>query len=191
MLVFVEPVLAPPHIQVIGHGRIAEAVSRLALVVGFRVSVDGPEAVPERYPGAHVLVADDADFGKLDVRPDSFVVVTTQHKADDRAIKQALARGARYIALVASAKRTGIILGWLREDGVPEEQLAAVRGPAGLDLGCVTPEEIALSIVSEIVALRRGGTGRPLREVRCGDATARLPSPQAGAESHVCPSSQG
>lgn len=166
MTVYIEPVVPRPHIQIVGHGRIAETVARIGLAVGFRVSVNGPGAAPDRYPGVDDLVADDPDFRKLALTPSSYVVVTTQHKADDQAIKGALARGAKYIALVASMKRTGIILGYLAEDGVRPEQLTAIRGPAGLDLGCVTPEEIALSIVAEIVAVHRGGSGRPLREVK-------------------------
>lgn len=181
MNVYVEPVLGRPHVQIVGHGRIAECVCRLARVVGFRVTVNGPGAAPALYPDADETVADDPRFEKLAVTPASYVVVTTQHKCDDLAIKAALSRGARTIELVASRKRTGIILGWLRDDGVPEEALAAVRGPAGLDLGCVTPEEIALSIVSEIVALHRGGTGRPLRDRKA--ETADEPGPSGAARS--------
>ncbi len=181
MTVYVEPVIARPQVVILGHGRIAETVCRLARIVGFRVTVNGPGASSAAYPDADETIAEDARFERLAAGPLTYVVVTTQHKADDLAIKAALARGARFICLVASRKRAGIILGWLREDGVPESSLAAVRAPAGLDLGCETPEEIALSIVSEIVATHRGGTGRPLREVK--GAVAPESSPPGAARS--------
>lgn len=185
MLVYIEPALAQPHILLLGHGRIAETIATIGHAVGFRITVNGPGATPERFPNAHQCIADDPDFRAIVVTPQTYVVVTTQHKSDDRAIQAALAQHARYIALVASRKRAGIIRAWLLEDGVAEDRLAVIHAPAGLDLGCVTPEEIALSIVAEIVSKVRHGSGRPLREVKSpGSNAPSSPSP-CGPE-HAC-----
>jgi xanthine dehydrogenase accessory factor len=78
-------------------------------------------------------------------------------------MKRALGAGAHYIALIASRKRSRLVMDYLRKAGCAEEELAKVRAPAGLDLGARTPEEIALCVVSEIVLLRRGGSGREMR----------------------------
>nr|BAL56187.1 xanthine and CO dehydrogenases maturation factor [uncultured Acetothermia bacterium]BAL59939.1 xanthine and CO dehydrogenases maturation factor [Candidatus Acetothermum autotrophicum] len=161
MTVYVEPVLPTPHLLIIGHGAIAESLAQLAQIVGFRVTVDDPLATPERFSGCR-LVTDDLDFSKLEMTPHTHMVIATQHKSDHLALKSALEKGARSIALIASRTRAGIILDYLRSFGFSEEQLKDIRAPAGLDLKAVTPQEIALSVISEIVALRRGGTGVPL-----------------------------
>ena len=166
MKVFVEPHLPKETVVVLGHGPIAETVARLAHQLGFSVAVDDPLATPEKYPGAESLVTDDADFAKAPVDSGSYVVITTQHHADDKALAAVMPKRPRYIALVASKMRSAIVLNDLAEAGVSREELLKVRAPAGLDLGAATPEEIALAIVGEIVTVRRGGSGKPLVEVK-------------------------
>jgi xanthine dehydrogenase accessory factor len=159
--VFIEPVLPKPHLLIVGSGAIAESLSQLAQLLHFRVTVDDPHASPKRFSGCQ-LVTDDLDFSKLEITPYTFVVIATQHKSDHLAIKSALDKRARYIGLIASRTRAKIVLEYVRGYGFSEEELSVIRSPAGLDLRAKTPEEIALSILSEIVALRRGGTGAPL-----------------------------
>ncbi len=166
MEVYVEPHLPPPHLVVVGHGRVAEAACVLAREVGFRVSVDDPLATEEAFPRSHERILDDADFARLPVTERSYVLVTTQHRSDDLAIERALAKGARYVALLASRHRAGIVFGYLRARGVSDEALLRVHAPAGLDLGAVTPEEMALSVIAGMLAHRRGGTGRPIPSAR-------------------------
>jgi xanthine dehydrogenase accessory factor len=97
------------------------------------------------------------------------VVVVTQHKGDQHSIKKALEGNGRYIGLVASAKRSKLVLEYLVDEGVRREDLKRVHAPCGLDLGGTSPEEIALSIISEMVQLRRGGSGASLMELKqCG-----------------------
>jgi len=162
--VYIEPVLPKPHLLIVGSGAIAESLSQLAQLLNFRVTVDDPRASRARFPGCQ-LVTDDLDGSKLEITPSTFVVIATQHKSDHLAIKSALEKGARSIALIASRTRAQIVLEYLRGLGVSERELQIIRAPAGLDLGAKTPEEIALSILSEIVALRHGATGAPLSTI--------------------------
>src|SRR5262249_55093556 len=103
--------------------------------------------------------------------PGVHVLGSTAHEDDEGALKAALAGRAASVQLVASSKRARAILATLEKDRVARDRLKAIRSPAGLDLGAESPEEIAVSIVAEIVALRRGGTFRPLVEVKGPGAT--------------------
>lgn len=160
--VFVEPVLPPPGLWVVGHGRVAEGLCRLGAELGFRVVVsDTPAPDAARYPAAAAIIGDDYDFSRLQpVRGDS-VVIATQHKGDHLSAVRALRSPAGYVAIVASRKRAGLMRDFLREEGFGEDELARLRAPAGLDLGARTPEEIALAVIAEIVMRRRGGSGAP------------------------------
>ena len=164
MEVFIEPVLPEPELLVIGHGRIAESLTEFGDLMGFSVTVDDPTATREKFPHAERLVTKDMDFGACKVTAATYVVIATQHKDDQLWLQKALEGGAAYIALIASKKRAKLVFDYVLGAGVPPEKLKRVSAPAGLDLGAVTPEEIALSIMSEIVALRRGGDGRPLSQ---------------------------
>lgn len=154
MFVYIEPVLPKPHLLIVGHGAIAESLAHFAQRLDFRVTVDDPLAQAERFHGCQI-VTDDLDFSKLEITPRTYVVVATQHKSDHLALQKVLEHNARYVALIASRKRAQLVLEYLRARGVPEERLSEIRAPAGLEIGAITPEEIALSIISEIVAVRR------------------------------------
>jgi len=150
--VYVEPVLPAPHIIVIGRSPAAGALAGMALQLGWRSSVLDAEASPE---GAHGI---DQLLREAAVGPASWVVVATQGHYDEDALRAALATSAAYVGLVASRKRAGSVLGYLRDRGVPDVDLARVRAPAGLDLGKVEPREIAVAILAELVQLRAEGT---------------------------------
>ncbi len=138
--VYVEPVLPQPQIVAIGRSPAAGALAALATGLGWR----------------SVLVEDSADLG-ADVDERSYVVVATQGHFDEEALEHALATPAGYVGLVASRKRADAVLGYLRDRGVSEEALARVHAPAGLDLGHVATDEIAVAILAEIVQLRAAG----------------------------------
>ena len=138
--VYVEPVLPQPQIVAIGRSPAARALAALATGLGWR----------------SVLVEDGADLG-ADVDERSYVVVATQGHFDEEALEHALATTAGYVGLVASRKRADAVLGYLRDRGVPDEALARVHAPAGLDLGHVATDEIAVAILAEIVQLRAAG----------------------------------
>jgi len=160
MDVYIEPVLPKPDLLIAGHGRIAEALATFAHLLGFRVLVNDPGADPSSFPHAERVVAEDFDRCQTPIDPNTYVVIATQHKNDHVWLKKALEGEAAYVALIASHHRARLVLDYLAAEGVPAEKIARIFAPAGFDLGGVTPEEIALSIVSQIVALRRGGESR-------------------------------
>lgn len=158
MDVFIEPVLPPPELLVVGHGRIAEALSALGNLMGFAVIVSDPAANRTEFPHAHSIITEDFDLTETPIGSRTHVVIATQHKRDHLWLQKALEGRAAYVGLIASHHRAALVLDYLRAAGVAEEKIAAVHSPAGLYLGAATPEEIALSVISQIVALRRGGS---------------------------------
>lgn len=162
MEVYIDPVLPKPRLLVIGHGRIAETVTALAAILGFSVTVDDPLATRESFPAADRLLADDPDLSLAHLDSETYVVIATQHKGDHIWLQKAIQADVAYIALISSRHRAALVLDYLAADGIPREKLDRVSAPAGLDLGAKTPEEIALSIVSQMVAQRRGGNGKSL-----------------------------
>ena len=164
MRVYVEPVLPRPTLWIMGHGRVAECLCSLADMVGLDVVVNDPLVDRERYPAASRLITNDLDYGALCPAQGDFVVIATQHKGDHMSMKRALSSGVGYIALIASRKRSRLVLDYLRREGMGDQELDRVMAPSGLDLGARTPEEIALCVMSEIVLVRRGGTGLRMRD---------------------------
>jgi xanthine dehydrogenase accessory factor len=164
MRVYIEPILPRPCLWLMGHGRVAESLCILGDLMGLDVVVNDPGVNWDRYPDASRLITDDLDYEQLTPRVGDFVVIATQHKGDHESIKRALASEAGYIALIASRKRSGLVLDYLREEGFPDDDVARVMAPSGLDLGARSPEEIALCVMSEIVLVRRGGSGKRMRD---------------------------
>jgi xanthine dehydrogenase accessory factor len=157
MEIFIEPVLPKPELLIVGHGRIAETLAVLGDLMGFSITVNDPGAERSNFPQAQRLVTDDFDLTETPVGPKTFVVIATQHKRDHLWLQKALEGQAAYVALIASRHRAQLVLAFLRDAGLPEAKIATVYAPAGLELGASTPEEIALSVISQMVALRRGG----------------------------------
>ena len=154
--IYVEPHLPAPVLWVAGTTPIAGALVALGAAAGWRVSIFDPIADPDAFPGAERVVAG-TDIAGLDPDIAPAVVVATQGVWDEEALAAAFARDASYVGLVASPTRAAVVRAWLRDEaGVPDERLAALRAPAGLDLGAETAEEIALSILAELVQVRRG-----------------------------------
>jgi xanthine dehydrogenase accessory factor len=164
MDVYIEPVVPQPELLIAGHGRIVETLAALGHLMGFSVTVNDPSATREAFPDADHVIAEDFDLKQVRIDSRTFVVIATLHKNDHLWLQRALESNAGYVALVASKHRSDLVLDYLRLEGTPAEKLERVWTPAGLDLGAATPEEIALSIMSQIVALRRGGSVRPLKE---------------------------
>ncbi len=162
--VYMEPVVPAPHLVVIGRSPAAKALAAMAAELGWRaVAVDegGEDA---DHPGAERVVAR-VDLEEAGVSDRTFVVVATQGHYDEDAVERALATPAPYVGLVASRRRADAVLDYMRSRGAPAEAIQRVHAPAGLDLGHVAPEEIAVAILAEIVQLRAEGalTGGPAR----------------------------
>ena len=166
MEVYVEPYMPRPELMIVGHGRIAEVLAQLAHTVHFSITVNDSVAIRETYPMAERLITSDLDFSKMEIGPQTYVVVVTQHKGDQHSIKKALKGNGPYIGLVASTKRAKLVFKYLLDEGVAPEELKRVHSPAGLDFAGTTPEEIALSIVGEMVTIRRGGSGKSMMELK-------------------------
>ena len=166
MEVYVEPYMPHPELMIVGHGRIAEVLAQLAHTVHFSITVNDSVATRETYPMAERLITSDLDFSKMEIGPQTYVVVVTQHKGDQHSIKKALEGNGPYIGLVASTKRAKLVFKYLLDEGVAPEELKRVHSPAGLDFAGTTPEEIALSIVGEMVTIRRGGSGKSMMELK-------------------------
>jgi xanthine dehydrogenase accessory factor len=154
--IYVEPHLPAPLLWVVGTTPIAAALATLGAAAAWRVTVIDPIADPDAFPGAE-RVAVSADIRGLDPDASPYVVVASQGIWDEEAVGLALTREASYVGLVASPTRAAVVRDWLREETtVGEDRIAALRAPAGVDLGAETAEEIALSILAELVQVRRG-----------------------------------
>ena len=164
MDVYIEPVLPQPELVIAGHGRIAETLARLGQLMNFAVTVHDPSATKENFPDAQRVINLDFDIAEIGFSPSTYVVIATLHKNDHLWLQRALNGDAAYVALIASAHRSRLVLDYLLAEGVAAEKVERVWAPAGLDLGAASPEEIALSIMSQIVALRRGGSVASLKE---------------------------
>jgi len=158
MDIFVEPVLPRPQVVICGSSPVAVAIADLARRSGFSVTACAPASeqnafteVDRRIEG-YALSVDEAGS--------RYVVVSTQGRGDEAALLAALAIDADYIAFVGSRRKAEVLKAALTERGVAPERLAKLKAPAGLDLGAITPDEIAVSILAEIIATRRGKTSR-------------------------------
>jgi xanthine dehydrogenase accessory factor len=166
MDVHVDPLEPTPHLYIIGAGHVGFHLARAAADAGFRIHVvDDREkfASAERFPGADVAVEPIPEWlHRADIPPSAYVVVVTRgHTHDLEAMRALAARDLRYLGLIGSRAKLARIADALLEEGMPPECLARVHSPIGLDIGAVTPAEIAISILAELIARRRGvETGR-------------------------------
>ena len=169
--VLFERIETEPRVVVCGAGHVGAALARLAATLGYRVTLvdDRPDFVARaRFPGDDIeLVCAEGWTEPVRAavgtgRGVSVAVVTRGHNEDEECLRAVLDAGPDYVGMIGSRRRTNIVLGRLREAGVGEEVLKEVRAPVGLDIGAVTPEEVALAILAEIVSHRRGGKGAPL-----------------------------
>src|SRR2546425_6787939 len=147
---FIEPVLPTPHLVVIGRTPMVDTLVTLARTVGWRTVVVDDQGDPEAHPQAGQVVTT-LDFAAAGVTDASLVVVATQGQYDELAVDKALGTKAAYIGLIASRKRAQAVLDWLRDVDYTEEALARVKAPAGLDLGSLKHEEIAVGVLAELV----------------------------------------
>ncbi len=154
MDIYVEPHLPQPDLVVVGDAPVAKAVAALGGFLGFRVTVVAPGARTSDFPDGVRWDPDLEHLPKL-VAPGSFVVVASTGMYDETALKGILPRSPHYVGLVSSHRRGAAVLDSLKADGVPADQLSTVHSPAGMDIAARDPEEIALSILSEITKVRR------------------------------------
>jgi len=170
--VMVEIIEAPVTLLIIGGGHIGLSLATIGEHVGFSVVVmDDRQAYanPERFPMADKTMA--GNFTELlhdfPIGANTYIVLVSRgHKQDELALRAVVPRGARYVGMIGSRRRVSTVLRHLAEEGFDIDVLERIYTPIGFDIGAETPEEIAVSIMAELIAVRRGGSGRPMHEQR-------------------------
>lgn len=176
-----ERIQAEPRLVICGAGHVGASLAELASLLGYRLTLidDRAEFVTRaKFPEKNVelVVAENWSESLQEAVGNghgvSLAIVTRGHSEDEQCLRAVIGVPVDYIGLIGSKRRTNIVLQRLREHGALEERLKQVHAPVGLDIGAVTPEEVALAIMAEVVAVRRGGSGGSLsawrREVKKG-----------------------
>jgi xanthine dehydrogenase accessory factor len=159
--VFVEPVIPQPRAFIFGAGHISKSLSKVAKIAGFEtVIVDNREAFAnrERFPEADEVYADEYEevFPKLAINGTSYIVIVTRgHRDDMRVLRWAVETPAKYIAMIGSKRKTISVVHELEREGLRRDAFEKIFAPMGFEIGAVTPEEIAVSVVAEMIAMRR------------------------------------
>jgi xanthine dehydrogenase accessory factor len=176
--IYIEPVLPKPDILILGRSPVAKTLARLGKTIGYAISVVAPGADRESFPDSDLVQAE-LDLSQLKTTPQTFIVVSTQGEGDEEALEQAILTKAAYVAFVASKTKASKLLGYLKERGVTVDRLSQVRAPAGLDITATSPEEIAVSILAEII--QENGTRAASQKKQ-----AQSPFPKHEAKDPIC-----
>src|SRR5215472_6347140 len=173
--VFVEPILPQPQLYIFGGGHVSLGVSRVAHAAGFAVNVVDDRAAfvnAERFPMATELYASYQDaFTKIKPNASTYVVIVTRgHKDDMRVLAWAVRTDARYIGMIGSRRKVLSVYKALEKEGYRTEEFERVHAPVGLEIGALSPEEIAVSITAELIAIRRNAQGLPHKAVKLSHA---------------------
>jgi xanthine dehydrogenase accessory factor len=170
-LLLFERLQPAPRLVVCGAGHVGAALAKLGSLLGYQTTLidDRPEFLEGgRFPEEQIqtVLADDWETAVRDAigngRGVSVAVVTRGHNEDERCMQAIVGTNPDYIGMIGSKRRTSIVIDRLRDKGTPEEQLNKIHAPIGLDIGAISPEEVALAIIAEIVAVRRSATGGSL-----------------------------
>ncbi|HLH17074.1 MAG TPA: XdhC/CoxI family protein [Bryobacteraceae bacterium] len=159
--VFVEPVLPIPRAYIFGAGHISKSLSKVATLAGFAtVVIDDRESFAnrDRFPEAKEVHAGEYEevFARLAINENSYIIIVTRgHRDDMRVLKLAVATPARYIAMIGSRRKVLNVIRELEKEGIPRAAFERLHAPMGLDIGAVSPEEIAVSVAAEMIAVRR------------------------------------
>ncbi len=157
---------------IVGGGHVGQSIATIGTHAGFSVVVlDDREAFAnaERFPTADRVICGDVteELRRFPFDAATYIVLVSRgHKQDELGLREVVASGAAYVGMIGSQRRVGTVLTHLARDGAPREALERVHTPIGLDIGAETPDEIAISVVAELIAVRRGGGGGKLSELR-------------------------
>ncbi len=166
-----ERIQAEPRLVICGAGHVGASLARLASLMGYRTTlIDDREefVIRQNFPEKNIELVAAEDWSRAvatavgNGHGVSVAIVTRGHSEDEQCLRAVIPVDVDYIGLIGSKRRTNIVLRRLSEDGFEEAKLERVHAPVGLDIGAVTPEEVALAIMAEVVAVRRGGKGGPL-----------------------------
>ncbi|PYQ01413.1 MAG: xanthine dehydrogenase [Acidobacteria bacterium] len=160
MQVFIEPIEGTPTLCLFGAGHVAQPLARMAKAAGFRVQVADDRikfANRERFPDVDLLVVEDfaAAAAQMTLGPNTYAVVVTRgHKGDAEALRAVVGKGLRFVGLLGSRPKLVHLVSALEESGSPPEDLAEIHCPLGIEIGAVSPEEIAVSVLAQMIAVR-------------------------------------
>ncbi len=166
--IFIEPVLPIPKMIIFGAGHVAAQVSKVASLAGFKTTIVDNRlayANAERFPEAEAIYSESFEKAFEEVVPNenSYVVIVTRgHQEDQNVLRWAVQTDARYIGMIGSKRKVRTIIQQLESEGISRERLDRIFAPIGLDIGAVSPEEIAVAIVAETIHQRRAGFKHPL-----------------------------
>ena len=159
--IFVEPIIPQPRALIFGGGHVSKSISKVANIAGFATMiVDDREAFAnkERFPEAEATFAEEYEsvFPKLEVNGSTYLIIVTRgHRDDMRVLRWAVSTPAKYVAMIGSKRKTISVIKELEKEGLPREAFEKIFAPMGLAIGAESPEEIAVSVVAEMIAVRR------------------------------------
>jgi len=178
--IFIEPVLPKPQVLIFGRSAVARSLARLAKAIDYTVTVVAPGAGDQHFPGVDTI-HQELDRRLLRITPQTYVIVSTQGEYDEEGLELALEIESPYIAFVASKVKSQKLFDYLREKGISSERLSRVQAPAGLAIGAVSPEEIAVSILAEIIRV-----GRITSRRGASPKQTTQPPPETALKDPVC-----
>jgi xanthine dehydrogenase accessory factor len=175
--IFVEPILPQPILYIFGGGHVSLGLARTAHAAGFAIGVVDDRAAfanAERFPMAsEICTSYEEAFEKLKPNTSSYVVIVTRgHKDDMRVLAWAARTEARYVGMIGSKRKVLSVYKALEKEGFSLEEFERIHAPVGLDIGALTPEEIAISITAELIAVRRNAQNLPHKSVKLAQAAA-------------------
>ncbi len=172
MSILVEPQMIDSVILIRGDGSIVESLSKIAKLLNFKIIIHTAKSHihtnksnEELFPNVDKLITEELEVDKIDENIDYFILAT-HHSDDDKIALAAIKKGIKYVGVIASQKKADLIKKYLLDNGLSDSELKNLYTPIGLDLNATTPEEIALSILSEIVMLENGATGKQMKSLK-------------------------
>jgi xanthine dehydrogenase accessory factor len=175
--IFVEPILPQPTLYIFGGGHVSSAVARVASSAGFAIAIADDRAAyanAERFPMAgEMYTAYEEAYEKIKPNAASYLLIVTRgHKDDMRVLAWAVRTGARYIGMIGSKRKVISVYRALEREGYSPEEFERVHAPVGLDIGALSPEEIAVSICAELIAVRRNARSLPHKTLKLAQAAS-------------------
>jgi xanthine dehydrogenase accessory factor len=151
--VYIEPELPAPHLVVMGNSAIARALVKIGKAAGYRVTVVAPDVKPGSFEKVDELITQ-LNLQQVKTGRSSFIVVATQGEQDEAALEQALSKNSSYIGFVSSRRKKVQVMSYLQKTGIDQKRLDDIYSPAGVDINAKTPEQVAISILAEIIRIQ-------------------------------------
>ncbi len=151
--IYIEPVLPQPHLIVMGNSAIARALMKLGRDTGYRITAVAPDVKPGNFEKVDELITQ-LNLQQVKTSRASFIVVATQGEQDEKALEQALSKTSAYVGFVASRKKKAQVMDFLLQSGLDQNKVDSIHSPAGIDINAKTPEQVAISILAEIIQIQ-------------------------------------